>query len=215
MPPTVTAAAITDGYRGQLTLVRDSVADALAGMLEGVDLDVRPGSLSRQLEQWGARAGALIAASSEQAAALSTVYVGAYIRAGGGEPSAELAPAAAAPPDLSVVRSALLWRLGRRDGRGAALYTATGTARRIARTTVSATAVRTLSVAYDVEPAVDRWRRVTSRSCCQRCAVLTTRTYPASTPMFLRHPGDRCTPEPVLAGVPERFTRQAPTVVAA
>lgn len=215
MPPTVTAAAITDGYRGRLTILRDTTADALAGMLENVDLDVRPGSLARQLQAWDARALALIGASSEQSAALSTVYLPAYIRAGGGEPSVALVPKVADPPDLSVVRSALLWRLGRLDGRGAAMHTATGTARRIARTTVSTSAVQTVARGIADEPAVSSWRPVTGRQCCERCAALATRTYPDSTPMFPRHPGDRCTPEPVLAGIREAFVRRAPLVVAA
>jgi hypothetical protein len=215
MPPTVTAAAITDGYRSRLTLVRDATADALAGLLEGVDLNVTPGSLERQLQAWDQRALTLITASSEQAAALSTAYLPAFIRAGGGAPSVELAPAAVDPPDLSVVRSALLWRLGRLDGRGAAMHTATGTARRIARTTVSGSAVQTVARGIDVEPAISSWHRVTGRSCCSRCAALARHTYPSSSPMRSPHPGDRCTPEPVLAGIREAFMRRAPLVVAA
>lgn len=212
MPPTRTAALVTDGYRRRLIDLRDATALAVAAMLDDVDLDVGPAGVTRELANWRTRATALTAAAGTQASTSTLAYLSAYLMAAGGSP---LTPMVQGPePDasgLSVVRGALLWRLGQGGGRALAMRTATATARRTARDVVGRAATQTLAEGIRRDPQITGWRRVTSASCCQRCADLAGRTFRDNAD-FVAHSACRCSAEPTL-GRPETIRRAEPTVV--
>lgn len=215
MPPNAVAAALTDRYRRELTLVRETTVDAVTAMLaRGVDFDVGPLALERSLAGWGARAGILVTAAAAQSGEASLTYLGRYLAAGGLDVTSPGVVPDAQVGDLAQVRSALLWRLSRREGREVALGTAEDVARRVGRTAIAEVVGAVLAEGIDVEPGIIGWRRVTGPRCCGRCAATSAVTSAATVRFALAHPGDRCTPEPVLAGVPEVLVRRAPTVVA-
>lgn len=214
MPPTRAAAAVTDGYRRRIITLRDSTALAVVDLLGGVDFDVTPASLARQLEQWRSRAEVLALGAGRQASEQAVAYLSAYLVTGGADPlSTSLDPAEPPRPALQVVRGALLWRLGQGAGRELAMLTATAAAKRITRGTVSAGATLTLRDGIRREPQIDGWHRVTSSTCCSRCAGLARYRYSDRDDFDAAHPGDRCTPEPTVLGRAEVLRRQSPTVV--
>lgn len=213
MPPNRQAAAVTDGYRRRLIDLRDASALAVAALLDNVDLDLPPAGVSRDLNAWRTRAVALVTAAGVQASASTINYLSAYLMAAGGSPlTATVTPADPDPEGLSVVRGALLWRLGQGAGRAVAMRTATATARRVARTSIGRAATQTLAEGIRREPQITGWRRVTSASCCKRCADLAGQTYRDNAD-FDAHDACRCSQEAVLLGRAETIRRQEPTVV--
>lgn len=213
MPPSLAAAALTDGFRQQLTALRDGAADAAVGLLRGVDLDLSKPSLARAMLTWSDRSGAVASAVTQQAAVLSLAYVSAYLRVSGA-PVEGKAAVSVAEPELEQVAPALWWRLGQGVGREAAVMTAESLVERVVRSAVGSSATETLAGAIHAEPAVSGWRAVSGPSSCGRCAAAVGTVRSDSARMTPHHPADRCTQEPVLRGVAERVTRSAPTVVA-
>lgn len=215
MPPNRAAALATDRYRTTLVAVRDRGAAASVALFgDLLDLDHGRTNLARSLSAFDKRGAALIAATGEQAADLAAAYLATYLAAGGLDAIGAATPVAVGAVDLGPVRAGLLYRLGQGAGRAAAYDLAAAVTLRVARSAVMGAANATASSGLVGEPGITGWRRVTSPTCCQRCALLTGTTYDAGVTFVERHPADRCTPEPVLAGRPERITRKAPTVVA-
>lgn len=214
MPSTQAAAAVTDGYRARLLALRDSTALAIAALLSDVNLDARPTQLDRDLAAWRTRAATLAVATADQATALTLTYLSAYLVASGAQ-RLSVTPDTERPiaSGLDVVRGAMLWRLGRRDGRGQAIASAAASARRVSRDIVTTSALSTLSSGIAAEPQITGWSRATSSSCCRRCADQAGQVF-RDTAAMDRHPSCRCTQEPTVLGRAETFRRQSPTVVA-
>jgi hypothetical protein len=215
MPVNTAAALVTNGYRQRLLDLRQTTGLATAGLLASVDLDLRPAALSLALAEFRRRALTIIGASQEQSGLLSLQYLLAYMRASGSE--LEVEDPEPAPPSvdpLTVVSGALFWQLGRQAGRAVAVASATSVATRVARTAVQQSAVATLTSGIEASPTITGYRRVTSSSCCQRCADAAAKGLHEADEKFKQvHPADRCTQEPVVAGAAERFLRAAPRVV--
>lgn len=214
MPATLAAGAVTDGYRRRLLELRDSTALAAAALLADINLDQGPAGVSRDLDDWQRQASILTTAAGTQAARWTVSYLSSYLVASGARPSTVRIPTADPNPSrLVAVRAALLSRLGQRAGREVAFRSASATAERTVRETVASSAIETLAEGVRLEPQIVGWRRVTSTSCCSRCAVLAGKTF-GDNDSFDRHPVCRCSHEPIVLGRAEAFQRQSPTVVA-
>lgn len=214
MPPSEQAAQATDAYRLRLVQVRDSTATAVGDGLVAVSLDLAPTRLDRALRDWQASSAELVEGARLRAAQASHGYLTAYLgTVGAMAPTAEDPAAVDAAAKLLGARKALLYLLGRGDGRPAAQRYGRYVAERQARTLVAVAARDVLASGIRRSPQIVGWRRVTSTSTCDRCAKQSGHVYADHAP-FASHDSCRCTAEPVIRGVPERLTRAAPTVVA-
>jgi hypothetical protein len=214
MPPNEAAAAATAAYRSQLLAIRDHITRLTAGALAVIDLD---GDLEVQLERWTNEAEATVRLGQREAARLARAYVGTYLRAAGVEPPTPATPPTGSDLDdpepfagntraaLATAPAALLWRLGRRDGRPAALASGVSRATRVTRTSVMEAARTVQQQRMEAEPRVVGWVRVTSSRPCGACLGATTRTV-SRKPLQI-HDSCRCTSEPVLRGIPEQMQR--------
>lgn len=214
MPPTRTAALVTDAYRRRIVALRDATAEQIAVLLAQIDLDVTPASLALQLDRWRRRAERATQGAAERAADQSIAYLSTYLVASGASPvSVPLAPVVIGAPALATGRSALLWRLGQGAGRPVAVATATAMARRATRDVIGQSANRTLAEGIRREPQIDGWHRATSGTCCRRCADLSGTRYRDRDAFDPAHPACRCSPEPTVLGRAEALRRRPPDVV--
>lgn len=204
---------LTDNYRRRIVALRRTTIAALYASWE-LDED----NLDRSFARWLAGAEVALSAAQRTAAVLADVYVAGFVGSELGVPSAP----------LGLDPGAFAGRSG--DGRPLRealtppLYTvkrAIGAGRPIASALVSgrARAVRTASVELDAaaDGALDSvliardevvgWRRVSSSGSCGACLAAVTGAVQADARPLLRHPHCRCTKEPVVAGVPDKFTR--------
>lgn len=220
MPATQAAAALTDRYRDRVMGQRRSAGDAAAASLVALDLDLSRQQIASYLLRWAGTAASVVVNAQTATAGLTDAYVRGYI-------AASLAPVLLGPVDLtahvgvshagpvdaliSTAAKGLLWRLGQGAGRDAALTYGQSLAIRGAAVAVSDTATGTLTDLMVASPEIVGYRRVTSASTCQRCALAAERVYKSEV-LLPRHPACRCTQEPVLR-TPARFARPAPVVV--
>lgn len=215
MPATIEAAQATDAYRRRLMLVRDAAANAVAAGLVAVNLDLAPGALARSLGDWHDSSVEVIEGSRMRAADASRGYLTAYLSAVGlTAPIVDDPPAVDVAIELVAARKALLFMLGRGDGRVAAQRYGRYVAERQARTLIGEAARHVLAAGIEQSPEISGWRRVTATATCQRCATLARHfyTYRAT---FDGHLSCRCTAEPVVRNMPELVVRAPAAVVAA
>ena len=213
MPPTRAAALVTDVFRRRLVNLRDATALEVVQMLDRLDFDVTPASLERQLEDWRRRSAVTAATAGAKAGEQSVAYLSAYLVASGASPlSVPVEPVQPRAPELTVVRNALLWRLGQGAGRAIAMQTAAATAKRVTRDTVGSGASRTLAAGIRREPQIDGWHRATSSVCCSRCADLTGVKYSDNDDFEAAHPACRCSPEPTVLARAETLRRLPPVI---
>lgn len=213
MPANAAAAAATDAYRAQLLLLRQQVAAAASTRWSSVSL----AELDRSYAAWLAQTVPAVAAAQRSSAVLATAYLSAYLSRSIERPvppervdlQAILAAgtggrtiAAALAPPLYTVKAALRTVAGSR-----ALEVALGRALRTIGETVTETAGEALRAAMIRSSIVPAWRRIVSANCCGACLALAGREYETRKAVE-RHPGCRCTAEPVVAGVVETVKRE-------
>lgn len=217
MPATRQALQVTDRYRASLIRVRDDAVAALAAAWTVVDPDaVRDG-----VAAWLPTAEAAVAAGQQAAAALAAPYLSAFL-------TAELGDTAVAAPvrlptsrttrdrrPLSVVLAAaalLGVATARRLGRDSTVSLTAGVARaaRLADTEVLQAGRGALAEAMAADDRIRGWRRATSGAPCNACAAAAGQLNRSGDVPDI-HPHCSCTAEPVVAGVPERFTRNTTT----
>lgn len=213
MPATESAAAVTDIYRERLLAIRDTVTAAVAAQF---DQTVVFDDLGNTLGEWAASAAALIRLGQTEAARLSVAYLPAFMSASGLEPQMQTAdPEAYVGADWrgrhidDAVESAagvVPWRLGQSAGRAAAALSGVAAAVRVTRSSVQHTARRAVADAMQEDRRVVGWHRVVSVNPCGACLSLAGRRSTPSEPLR-SHPSCRCTGEPVLDAVAERFVR--------
>jgi hypothetical protein len=215
VPTSQAAALVTNGFRVQLLQLRDTTGLAIAGLLDSIDLDLPPSALATALASWVRRAQVLVGSSQEQGGVMALQYLLAYLQTSGVDPAIEdVEPVVPRADPLTVVQGALFYRLGQSSGRGAAVTSAAAVAQRVARSAVQSAATSTIGLGMDRSPTVSGWRRATSSSCCARCAAAAAKgVHDAGDSFRAVHPADRCTQEPVVAGITERVLRAAPQVV--
>lgn len=206
---------VTNGYRGRLLDLRDTTGLAVAGLLDTVNLNARPAQLSQDLRTFRRRASTVVTNSQQASGALTLRYLAAYMTASGSglDVDDDDLEIPTQPDPLDVVAGALFYRLGQSAGRAVAIGSAAAVAQRVARTSVQQTAVAVLGSAISASPNVSGYRRVTSSSCCERCADAASSGVYGDGEDFFQHPADRCTQEPVIAGGTESVLREAPQVV--
>lgn len=213
MPGNPASLRLTDGYRTAQLGLRRTAAIRVAAMwnLNFDDLD-------RSFSLWLGPAAALLGAAKAGTVHLSDAYVAAFVTSETGQltapagidpaPYATLARtgrplAAALAPALYTVKARLA------DGADPAVASFGGQARAVRATVeeTQAAADDSLADAFDAQPAVRGWRRVTSGRACGAClAMAGGEIEEPGTPMD-RHVNCGCTKEPVIEGVPDRVTR--------
>ena len=215
MPATPEAAALTDAHRRRLILLRDTTAAVVVRMLDQVDLD---GDVDGQIDRWLASSTSLVGSAQADAAGVSARYVAAYVAASGLEPrrlSVDVARFRGMPVfgrrlemALASAPAAMLWRLGRSDGRTQALAAGLSEATRVCRSAVMAAGRAGQSEAMVQDGRVSGWRRVTSTDPCGGCmGAADGRVLRTEAGMEI-HDACRCTAEAVLDGVDDgRFRR--------
>ena len=214
MPPTERSARVTEAYRRNLLRMRDGITRLVAPALGDLDLD---GDVDAQVTRWLTAAVAAVEAGQADAARLGDRYITEYLDGAGIQRNADRVDVSdhvgrdnfgrTVTQALESAPAALLWRLGRGDGRSAAVATGLSTATRATRTAITGAARSAQSVVMETEPRVRGWRRVTSARPCGAClAAADGRVHPAGS-LPETHDSCRCTAEPVLSGVPDRLRR--------
>lgn len=215
MPPNQEAAAVTARFRRNLLTLRDAVARSAAARLGNIDLDGGRQAINDQVAEWIRSTALLLGLAQQQAARLANDYVSGYMAAAGLTPAVDIDLGAHVGKDptgaalAAAVRSApvaMLWRLGRGDGRAAAMASGMDRTIRVTRGAVMTSARGVTAERIDREPRISGWRRVTASrpcgACLARAGVLMT-----SAVVFESHDRCGCHAEPVLKGVPERVQR--------
>lgn len=213
MPARAESAAITGTYRGALLALRER-AIALVGnrwrLIDWLDLD-------RSFAEFLAAAGETVALSQREAVRLTDAYLAAYLSSELGEavPPQGLDPASFAGrtrdgrPVARVLTGALFavkLAILQRRPREQALASGLAHTVRTVRTEVMESSRSALAEAIAREPRVRGWRRVTAGRPCGACLGLAGGLRRTDRGLDV-HPSCRCTAEPVLAGVEERFPR--------
>lgn len=210
MPATEEAAAVTDAYRARLLRLREATVRLVARPFDAIDFGRQ---LSAELDDWIDQAAPTLDLAQREAVRMTDTYFDVYLQRSGVE-------AASDPVDvdeltvserelrrrLHVVKVALLWRLGR-AGRVAAQAYGLSEAMRVTRNTVAETAHSTLGERMVNDRQIAGWKRVSGLNACGACLALADgRVQRADTPMR-RHGHCRCSQEPVIRNVPQRFVR--------
>lgn len=215
MPPNAQAVEVTARFRRQLLSLRDAVARSIAQRLGDIDFDGGRRSIDGALAEWERNASLLVGLAQQQSARLADIYVSGFMSTADLVPEVDVDVAAHVGRDLagesltSALHSApvaLLWRLGRGDGRSAALASGMDRAIRVSRGAVMTSARSVIAERVEREPRISGWRRVTASKPCGAClarsGVLMT-----SAVVFETHDRCGCHAEPVLRDVPERVQR--------
>lgn len=213
MPPTAASAAVTDAYRDRQLALRDTVTAAVAAQFETV---VSFTDLAGSLDEWAAAAVSLIRLGQSETAKLTLGYLPAYVSAAGLEPPrADLDPddyigvdARGRPIDEAAAMAAgkVPWHLGKQHGRAAAAAAGFAAAVKLTRSSVQTSARTALAAAMHADQRVVGWHRVVSFNPCGACMALAGGRKNKGEPLR-NHPSCRCTAEPILADVPERYVR--------
>ncbi|RYZ32246.1 MAG: hypothetical protein EOP01_01590, partial [Propionibacteriaceae bacterium] len=90
MPVNAAAALVTNGYRGQLTQLRETTALATAGLMGSLDLGKRPAQLAADLATFRTKARSTIRTSQRASGLLTLQYMAAYMRASGSDLDADV-----------------------------------------------------------------------------------------------------------------------------
>lgn len=226
MPPTLEAAAVTDGYRLQLFELREAIAAHVATRFGELELDASSAELELQVLGWAHEAAQLTTPAQAQAVTLTRGYLTAYLEAAGvdealpdveGRALGVIGRAKALDEVYASAGWAMLWRLQGAAGGEAVRATATAYGQafavRTARTAVLEPARGALADLVAAGRRFTGWRRVTASRSCDECHRHAGQVY-GDRHAFYAHPSCHCTAEPVLRDVPERFTRALPQVVA-
>ena len=214
MPPTEESARVTEAYRQRLIRMRDGITRLVAPALGSFDLD---GDVDAQVTRWLAAAVSAVEAGQADAARLGDRYITGYLRGAGIERQTTRVDVSdhvgrdsfgrTVARALESAPTALLWRLGSSHGRAAAMASGLSTATRATRTAITDAARSAQAAVMDSEPRISGWRRVTSSRPCGACLASSDgRVHPAGS-LPETHDSCRCTVEPVLTGVPDRFRR--------
>lgn len=216
MPATAEAAEVTANYRRQLLAIRDQLVRVIALQLRGIDFD---GDLERQIRAWTEDATGTVELGQREVARLASLYVPAYLTASGVEPDPvdplDVDRYAGRTPfgrqvqaSLAMAPGAMLWRLGRGDGRNVAVTSGVARATRVTRTAVMGAAREAQTDAMAPQRQILGWRRVTSARPCGACLTAADGTLHGRRRAFARfHDSCRCTAEPAIRGLPERYRR--------
>lgn len=213
MPANQTSVRLTDTYRVAQLGLRRTAALHVAGLW---NLDFA--ALDRSFAAWLARATAVLGAAKAQLARLSDGYVAAYVTSElalavppvGIDPAPYATLAATGRPLATALAPALYTvkaRLALGDDPNGA--SSSGRARAIRATVEEAQAASdgSLTEAFDGQPTINGWRRVTSGRACGAClAMASGDVEPAGADMD-RHVNCGCTMEPVVDGAPDRVRR--------
>lgn len=215
MPANRDAAAVTAGYRRRLIRLRDRATRQAALTWRGIDLDAD--DLEAAFAAWVDDTAATVRTAQTEASRLSGVYLAAYLGASGVTPRWDGPdPEAHAGRDagggrlaegLRAAPAALLWRLGRGDGRTTAMASGVARLTRTTRTGVMGAARDTLREGMVAEPSVIGYRRVTSTRPCGACLAEAGEMVGEPGRALAFHGSCRCTQEAVLRGVTERARR--------
>ena len=215
MPPNAEAEALTRTFRRQLLGLRDAVTRTVAFRLRDIDLTEDRAAIERQIREWQRESLLLVALAQRQAASLADSYVSGYMAVGGLTPDVSVDIDAHIGTDLSgrplavALRTApvaLLWRLGRGDGRSAAVTTGMDRAIRVTRGSVMVSSRSVVAERVEREAKITGWRRVTASTPCGAC-LARSGVLMSSSVVFETHDRCSCHAEPVLKGVPERVQR--------
>jgi hypothetical protein len=205
---------VSDRYRQRLIVLRDEVTRLAADGLRSIDLDR---NLDDQIATYTALTTRSLEAAQREAARMASIYVPAYLAASGATSSANpIDHTSYSGIDLfgrrlsSAVASApvaMLWRLGRSDGRATAVATGFAKISAVSRTAVMGSARTAQGDQMAAEPAIRGWRRVTSSRPCGACLAAADGEISPVRSDFPLHDACRCTAEPAIEGHPDRYPR--------
>lgn len=205
---------ITDGYRERLLRLRDRALALTAGRWQAVQV----ADLERSFERWLAAAAPLVATFQAQGIRLSDGYLAAFLSAelgervtpqglgpepwvGTGQDGRPLAEVLA--PALVTVKAALAADHPPRR----AVQMGLNRALRTASSQVLWSPRAALADAMGRDDRVAGWRRVASGNACGACLASATNAVRPTDEVPRVHSHCRCTAEPVVDAMPDRFTR--------
>lgn len=211
MPATMQAARETDSHRREIVLLRATYARTIRRSLLAAPLDGSERDIEEYLfRRWVEDSSRLLTAAQSEAVASTAGYLGRYLTASGVQPTwaGPESPAVTPTSDaLTGAAAALLWRLGRGDGRAAALLTGTARAARVANESIQSSVRDTMAEGMAAELRVTKYRRVGSSNPCGGCLGLIGEESTSEKVGLPYHLSCGCSAEPVVSGVAETVRR--------
>lgn len=215
MPANRDAAALTEAYRRRMLRLRDATSRQLARRLQGIDLDAD--DLDRELSSWTDDATVTVENAQQVASRETGGYLAAYLQASGvdaewdgpdpDEHAGRDAFGERLDRSLRSATVAMLWRLGRGEGRDMAMASGLDRAARVTRTSVMHAGRETMRQGMQRESSVGGWRRVTAGEPCGACLAQAGVLIDDPADLIEFHDHCRCTSEPQVRGVRERVRR--------
>lgn len=215
MPATREAVHATDAYRYQLLAIRAQLTRLLIAQWRAVDVVDLNGTYKRWLDA----ATITLAAAQRHGVQLTTSYLTVFLSAELGKPTT---PAVHIVPDLlagkgmdgrpldEVLLPALFTvkiAIGQRRTFSEALTMGLNRALRTAAVEYEAASRSALDQLLAGDQRVAGWRRVTSGNACGACLAAATGAIQREQTTMPVHAHCRCTKEPVVRGVRERYQR--------
>ncbi len=213
MPASEGSLALTDGYRARLLATRQTVTRALNASWRMLDL----ADLDATYAVWVSALAPTISAAQAAGVALADAYLATYIRSETGRhtPPIGIDPAALAgkdqfdrPLEQALIPPIYTVKMSLADhGAEGALELGLARAARIAAGATLAAPAAALTEALGSRSEVVGYRRATSSNPCGACLAAATGAIQETATTLEPHTHCRCTKEPVIKGVRERYFR--------